>query len=71
MTFVFEITFLCVKLKGVTRSQNPYFLIYFGAIVQLKLFSQYSVRLIAVVAGLVLNMAFLFASFGSQLHQVN
>ncbi|XP_023331483.1 monocarboxylate transporter 9 [Eurytemora carolleeae] len=32
--------------------------------------SQYSVRLIAVVAGLVLNMAFLFASFGSQLHQV-
>jgi len=31
---------------------------------------QYSVRLVAVVGGLVLNMAFLFASFGSQLHQI-
>ena len=29
-----------------------------------------SVRLIAVVGGLGMNLAFLFASFGHQLHQV-
>lgn len=31
---------------------------------------QTSVRLVAVVGGLVMNLAFLFASFGQQLHQV-
>ena len=39
--------------------------------IELSLFRAYSVRLIAVVGGLVLNLAFLFASFGYQLHQVN
>ena len=29
-----------------------------------------SIRLVAVVGGLLMNLAFLFASFGTQLHQV-
>ena len=32
--------------------------------------SDTSIRLVAVVGGLVMNMAFLFASFANQLHQV-
>ena len=31
---------------------------------------RYSIRLLAVVGGLIMNLAFLFASFGHQLHQV-
>ena len=31
---------------------------------------EYSVRLVAVVGGLIMNLAFLFAAFGHQLHQV-
>ena len=31
---------------------------------------EHSIRLVAVVGGLVMNLAFLFASFGHQLHQV-
>jgi hypothetical protein len=31
---------------------------------------KYSIRLVAVVGGLIMNLAFLFASFGHQLHQV-
>ena len=30
----------------------------------------HSIRLVAVVGGLIMNLAFLFASFGHQLHQV-
>ena len=31
---------------------------------------EHSIRLVAVVGGLIMNLAFLFASFGHQLHQV-